>query len=46
MCSKEGGLTFNDGFIKIICDFELKFFGHCFVAFGVQRTPLGKSIIF
>jgi hypothetical protein len=23
MCSKEGDLTFNDGFIKTICDFSL-----------------------
>jgi hypothetical protein len=34
------------GFIKTIFDFELKFFEHCFVAFGVQRDPLGKSTTF
>jgi len=37
---------FDDGFIKTICDFELKFLGHCFVAFGVQRVPLGTSTTF
>jgi hypothetical protein len=30
------GLMFNDGWVKIVCDLELNFFGHYYVTFGVQ----------
>jgi hypothetical protein len=32
----KGGLMFDDGCVKTICDLELKIFGHCSIAFGVQ----------
>jgi len=29
---------FCDGCVKIVCDLECKMFGHCFLAFGIQRV--------
>jgi hypothetical protein len=31
---------FGDRHIKIVSNFEIKFFGNCFVAFGVKNNLL------
>jgi hypothetical protein len=36
------GFMFVDRFVKIISDFEIKFFLHCLVVFGFQRSLVDR----
>ncbi len=34
------GFMFNDNFVKIVLNFEIKLFFHCLVTFGFQKSLL------